>query len=155
MAGPWPGGAHAEARRLILQFYQSGTDDPLLPADLANQLSLRQFDLFISHNHHDSARVEALVCTLNEKHDLRVWLKKQERGPAKLEPQCAADICNCRFAVVAGLQAALNSQWVDGEKKCTSNSIPTPTACCPSSSSRSTVSVQRTHLWVGMITLLS
>jgi len=43
------------------QLYQRGSDDALLPADLAGQQSLRQFDLFLSHNHNDSARVEALA----------------------------------------------------------------------------------------------
>lgn len=97
------------------QLYQRGMDDPLLPAGLASQQSLRQFDLFLSHNHNDSSRVEALARTLSEEHGLRVWLDKWECQPGKLEPQCAAGIRNSRFTVVAGSQAALNSQWVDWE----------------------------------------
>ena len=111
------------ARTLRLQdwflphLYQRGTDDPLLPPDLAKQQAVRQFDLFLSHNHNDSARVEALARTLSEKHGLRVWLDKWECDPGKLEPQCEAGIRNSRFTVVAGSQSALNSKWVEWEIK--------------------------------------
>jgi tetratricopeptide (TPR) repeat protein len=97
------------------QLYQRGLDEPLLPADLASQQSLRQYDLFLSHNHNDSARVEALARTLSESHGLRVWLDKWECRPGKLEPQCAAGIANSRFTVVAGSRRALKSKWVDWE----------------------------------------
>ncbi len=97
------------------QLYQRGLDEPLLPADLASQQSLRQYDLFLSHNHNDSARVEALARTLSESHGLRIWLDKWECRPGKLEPQCAAGIANSRFTVVAGSRRALKSKWVDWE----------------------------------------
>ena len=71
---------------------------------------MRQFDLFLSHNHNDSARVESLARTVSEKHGLRVWLDKWECGPGKLEPQCEAGLRHSRFTVVAGSQGALNSQ---------------------------------------------
>lgn len=109
------------ARTLKLQdwflphLYQRGTDDPLLPPDLAKKQAVRQFDLFLSHNHNDSARVESLARTLSEKHGLRVWLDKWECDTGKLEPQCEAGIRNSRFTVVAGSQAALNSKWVEWE----------------------------------------
>lgn len=99
------------------QLYQRGHDDPLLSADLAGQQSLRQYDIFLSHNHNDSGRVEGLARTLSEKHGLRVWLDKWECGPGKLEAQCAAGIRNSRFTVVAGSQSALDSKWVDWEIK--------------------------------------
>ncbi|NRF65442.1 CHAT domain-containing protein [Aquincola sp. S2] len=109
------------ARTLRLQdwflphLYQRGTDDALLPPDLAKQQAVRQFDLFLSHNHNDSTRVEALARTLSEKHGLRVWLDKWECDPGKLEPQCEAGIRHSRFTVVAGSQSALNSNWVEWE----------------------------------------
>jgi len=94
--------------------YQRGADDALLPRKPASQ-PVRQYDLFLSHNHNDSTRVAALARTLAEKHGLRVWLDKWECRPGKLEPQCEDGIRNSRFTVVAGSQAALNSQWVDWE----------------------------------------
>src|SRR5258708_9711621 len=63
----------------------------------------------------DKVRVEALARLLVEKHGLRVWLDKWECGPGKLEPQCEAGICDSRFTVVVGSQAALNSKWVAWE----------------------------------------
>lgn len=109
------------ARTLRLQdwflphLYQRGLDDALFPLDLAKQQVVRQFELFLSHNHNDSARVESIARTLSEKHGLRVWLDKWECDPGKLEPQCEAGICNSRFTVVAGSQSALNSKWVEWE----------------------------------------
>ncbi|MBX7211537.1 MAG: CHAT domain-containing protein [Verrucomicrobiaceae bacterium] len=109
------------ARTLRLQdwflphLYQRGLDDALLPPDLAEKQTVRQFDLFLSHNHNDSARVEAIARTLSEKHGLRVWLDKWECDPGKLEPQCEAGIRNSRFTVVAGSQTSLNSKWVEWE----------------------------------------
>ena len=41
--------------------YQRGLDQPLLPRDTAKQQTVRQYDLFLSHNHNDSARVEELA----------------------------------------------------------------------------------------------
>jgi hypothetical protein len=76
---------------------------------------VREYDLFLSHNHNDSARVEILARTLTEKHGLHVWLDKLECGIGKLEPQCEAGIRNSRVTVVVVSQAALNSKWVDWE----------------------------------------
>lgn len=95
--------------------YQRGADEPLLPRDATAQQPVRQFDLFLSHNHNDSARVEQLARTLTEKHGLRVWLDKWECGPGRLEPQCEAGIADSRFTIIAGSQAALNSRWVNWE----------------------------------------
>ena len=99
------------------QLYQRGADEALLPPGLAKQQAPRQFDLFLSHNHSDSARVEALAVALSEKHGLRVWLDKWECDPGKLEPQCEAGIRASRFTVVAGSQTALDSKWVAWEFK--------------------------------------
>lgn len=95
--------------------YQRGSDEPLLPPDAAAQKLVRQYDLFLSHNHNDSGRVESLARLLVEKYGLRVWLDKWECGPGKLEPQCASGIRDSRFTVVVGSQAALNSKWVAWE----------------------------------------
>jgi tetratricopeptide (TPR) repeat protein len=97
------------------QLYQRGVDDALLPADLAAKQSPRQFDVFLSHNHNDSARVEALARTLSEKHALRVWLDAWECHAGKLKAQCETGIRNSRFTIVAGSQAALKSKWVHWE----------------------------------------
>jgi tetratricopeptide (TPR) repeat protein len=111
------------ARTLRLQdwflphLYQRGLDEPLLPRDVAAQQPVREYDLFLSHNHNDSARVEVLARTLVEKHGLRVWLDKLECGMGKLEPQCEAGIRNSRVTVVVVSKAALNSKWVDWEIK--------------------------------------
>jgi hypothetical protein len=94
--------------------YQRGLDEPLFPPDAAQQ-PVRQYDLFLSHNHNDSARVEALARLLSDKHGLRVWLDKWECCPGQLEPQCQAGIRDSRFTVVVGSQKALDSKWVAWE----------------------------------------
>ena len=109
------------ARTLRLQdwflphLYQRGSDGPLLPPHPAQQQAVRQFDVFLSHNHNDSARVEALARTLSDRHGLRVWLDKWACEPGNLKQQCEAGIRNSRFTVVAGSQTALNSKWVEWE----------------------------------------
>jgi hypothetical protein len=95
--------------------YQRAADDTLVPPETARQQPVRQFDLFLSHNHNDSTRVEALARQLTDKHGLRVWLDKWETGPGRLEPQCETGIKNSRFTVVVGSQAALRSKWVQWE----------------------------------------
>ncbi|HET7177639.1 MAG TPA: CHAT domain-containing protein, partial [Solirubrobacterales bacterium] len=120
---PGPGGRAIELSDWFLpHLYQrqarragQTTDDVLVPAAAARQQPVRQFDLFLSHNHNDSARVEALARRLAETHGLRVWLDKWECGPGELEPQCAAGIAASRFAVVAGSPDALRSRWVEWE----------------------------------------
>jgi hypothetical protein len=109
------------ARTLRLQdwflphLYQRGLDEPLLPREAAAAQPVREYDLFLSHNHNDSARVEALARTLTEKHGLRVWLDKYECGMGRLEPQCEVGLRNSRVTVVVVSQAALNAKWVEWE----------------------------------------
>jgi len=111
-----PGGRTVELSDWFLpHLYQRAADDALVPADAVRQQRVRQFDLFLSHNHNDSTRVEALARRLMDKHGLRVWLDKWEVVPGRLEPQCEAGIKNSRFTVVAGSQAALRSKWVQWE----------------------------------------
>ena len=92
-------------------------DDALVPPDAAEQPPVREFDIFLSHNHNDSDRVEALARLLVETHGLRVWLDKWECGPGGLEPQCEIGIKNSRFTVVVTSQDALKSRWVRWEIK--------------------------------------
>jgi tetratricopeptide (TPR) repeat protein len=94
--------------------YQRGLDEPLLPADVARQQPVRLFDVFLSHNHSDSARVEALARTL-EKQALHVWLDKWECLSGNLQQQCEAGIRASRFTVVVGSEKALKSKWVAWE----------------------------------------
>jgi len=111
-----PGGRTIELRDWFLpHLYQRASDDALVPPAAARERPVRQFDTFLSHNHNDSARVEALARRLVDKHGLRVWLDKWECGPGKLEPQCEMGIHNSRFTVVAGSQSALRSKWVQWE----------------------------------------
>jgi tetratricopeptide (TPR) repeat protein len=97
--------------------YQRGRDERLLPRPSPASASLRprQFDLFMSHNHADSERVERLARMLDEKHGLRVWLDKWETRPGQLKPQCESGITNSRYTVVVGSEAALKSRWVEWE----------------------------------------
>ena len=95
--------------------YQRGSDGPLLPRDAAAQQPVRQFDLFLSHQHNDAARVEALARILSEKHGLRVWLDKWEDDSGELKATCEAGIRASRFTVVVGSKTALKSKWVAWE----------------------------------------
>ena len=111
-----PGARTIELRDWFLpHLYQRAADDALVPPDAARQQPVRQFDLFLSHQHNDSTRVEALARQLTEKHGLRVWLDKWEIGSGKLESQCETGIKNSRFTVVAGSKSALHSRWVQWE----------------------------------------
>ena len=113
---PGPRGRVIQLRDWFLpHLYQRAGDDVLVPPDAATPEPVRQFDVFLSHNHNDSARVEALARTLVDVHGLRVWLDKWECGPGRLEPQCETGIRDSRFTVVVGSQGALNSRWVQWE----------------------------------------
>lgn len=111
-----PRGRTIELRDWFLpHLYQRALDEPLFPPDAAKMQPVREYDLFLSHQHNDSARVEALARELSEKHGLRVWLDKWECGPGNLEKQCEAGIASSRFTVVAGSKTALRSKWVQWE----------------------------------------
>jgi tetratricopeptide (TPR) repeat protein len=111
-----PGGRTIELHDWFLpHLYQRATDDALVPREAAQAQPVRQFDLFLSHQHNDAARVEALARRLTEKHGLRVWLDKWEIGPGTLKPHCEAGIKASRFTVVAGSRKALQSKWVQWE----------------------------------------
>ncbi len=111
-----PGGRTIELTDWFLpHLYQRAADDALVPPDAIGNEPVRQFDLFLSHQHNDATRVEALARQLTEKHGLRVWLDSWECGPGKLEPQCEMGIRNSRLTVVVGSQTALKSKWVRWE----------------------------------------
>lgn len=111
-----PGGRTISLEDWFLpHLYQRGHDEPLVPPDAAKQQPVRQFDVFLSHNHNDSARVEALARTLSEKHGLRVWLDKWETRIGDLEELCAEGIRNSRFTLLAGTTRAFSSEWVRWE----------------------------------------
>jgi tetratricopeptide (TPR) repeat protein len=95
--------------------YQRGLDEPLLPSNAAPRERVRHYDLFLSHSHNDSGRVENLARDLSEKQGLRVWLDKWELEPGLALPQFETGIRNSRFTVVAGSQSAVSSKWVDWE----------------------------------------
>ena len=108
--------------------YQRGLDEPLLPRDAVPEQPVRQFDVFLSHNHNDYGGVEALARALSDKHGLRVWLDIWEMLPGTIEQQCEHGIRHSRFTVVAASRAALNSKWVDWEiARRPSNSIRSAT----------------------------
>ena len=77
-----PGGRKIELRDWFLpHLYQRGDDKPMLP--LAPPPPDR-YDVFLSHTHADSARVEGIAQMLVNKHGLRVWLDKWECRPDQL-----------------------------------------------------------------------
>ena len=114
--------------------YQRATDNVLVPLEVTTPEHAQEFDLFLSHHHNDSDRVEVLARELVEKHGLRVWLDKWECRPGKLQPQCEKGIRTSRFTVVVGSKTALKSKWVQWEIESTSRSIPKATDSSPSSS---------------------
>lgn len=111
-----PGGRTVALQDWFLpHLYQRGLDEPLLPRGAAPAEPVRLFDLFLSHNRNDKARVEAIARELSDKHGLRVWLDKWEMLPGTIEQQCDQGIQHSRFTVVAVSAAAVASQWVDWE----------------------------------------
>ncbi|HEX4952450.1 MAG TPA: CHAT domain-containing protein [Thermoanaerobaculia bacterium] len=111
-----PGGRSIELTDWFLpHLYQRAADDTLIPPDAIGNEPVRQFDLFLSHQHNDAARVEALARQLTEKHGLRVWLDRWEILSGTLQSQCEVGIRASRFTVVAVSAAALQSEWVQWE----------------------------------------
>ncbi|HXO40737.1 MAG TPA: tetratricopeptide repeat protein [Thermoanaerobaculia bacterium] len=111
-----PGGRTIDLRDWFLpHLYQRQADEAVVPPAAGKTEPVRRFDVFLSHNHNDSTRVEALAWALSDRHGLRVWLDKWEARAGKLEPQCEIGISNSRFTVVAGSPAALESKWVQWE----------------------------------------
>jgi hypothetical protein len=95
--------------------YQRGLDEPLLPRALTRHESIRQFDVFLSHNHNDKRRVEGLARELVSKHGLRVWLDSWEMLPGTIKQQCEEGIQHSRFTMIVVSNVALASTWVKWE----------------------------------------
>jgi len=111
-----PGGRTIELTDWFLpHLYQRAADDALVPPDAIGKEPVRLFDLFLSHQHNDADRVEALARELTEKHGLRVWLDKWEILAGTLQSQCEIGIRASRFTVVAVSERALKSEWVKWE----------------------------------------
>jgi hypothetical protein len=97
------------------QLYQRGLDEPLLPADLASQQSLRQYDLFLSHNHNDSARVEALARTLSESTACASGSTNGSVAPASSSRSAPPASPTAASPSSPDRRRALKSKWVDWE----------------------------------------
>jgi tetratricopeptide (TPR) repeat protein len=111
-----PGGRTIELTDWFLpHLYQRAADDALVPPDAIGKEPVREFDVFLSHQHNDAARVEALARELTEKHHLRVWLDTWEILAGTLQSQCEIGIRASRFTVVAVSEKALKSEWVQWE----------------------------------------
>ncbi len=95
--------------------YQRANDDSLVPPGAAAKQPVRAFDVFLSHQYNDLARVEWLARELTSKHGLRVWLDKWQVAPGTLQDLCEQGIRASRFTVVAVSEDALGSNWVKWE----------------------------------------
>jgi len=90
---------------------------PVPPATAATASeSQYEFDVFLSHNNADSARVEDIALKLRDRHRLRVWLDKWEVLIGSPHDQCMQGIEKSRFILLAVSQAALSSKWVAAER---------------------------------------
>lgn len=111
-----PNGRRIDLRDWFLpHLYQRSHDDALVPPDAAAKVPVRLFDVFLSHQFNDLARVEALARALDEKHGVRVWLDKWQIAPGTLRDLCEQGIRASRITVIAVSNAALGSDWVKWE----------------------------------------
>jgi len=118
-----PGGRTIELREWFLpNLYQQGADLALVPASgparptpPVSAAADFRYDVFFSHRHADSARIERLATELRDRHHLRVFLDKWEIQSGPLHEQCREGIRNSRFVLVAVSRAALDSDWVNAE----------------------------------------
>ncbi|MEM7391149.1 MAG: TIR domain-containing protein, partial [Verrucomicrobiota bacterium] len=95
--------------------YQRAGDESLFRPRPGEGPSLREYDVFLSHNHNESDRVEQIARRLTDDHGLRIWLDKWESRSGPLKPQCEAGIRDSRITVVVVSEAALESDWVNWE----------------------------------------
>lgn len=108
-----PGAKTVELHDWFLpNLYQRGEDQPILPPAPPPPDT---FDVFLSHRHTDSARVERIALQLRDRHGLRVWLDKWEMKPGSLQDQCAQGIEKSRFVLLACSGTTLESDWVQAE----------------------------------------
>ncbi len=114
-----PGGRTVELRDWYLpHLYQRSQDLKLVPPrrSPAAAETQKKFDVFLSHQHADSKRVESIALELKNRHGLRVWLDKWECGAGPLHDQCVQGVAQSRFTLLAVSQASLNSKWVAAEQ---------------------------------------
>lgn len=118
-----PGGRTVELKDWYLpHLYQRSQDLKLVPQRRSAVTSeteaarAKKFDIFLSHQHADSARVERIALELKNRHGLRVWLDKWECGAGPLHDQCVQGVAQSRFTLLAVSQAALHSKWVAAEQ---------------------------------------
>jgi tetratricopeptide (TPR) repeat protein len=74
-----------------------------------------RFDVFLSHNHAVSERVEAIAKQLRDRHGLKVWLDKWHLKSGPLYPQCEKGIARSRMVCIVCTRKALVSKWVENE----------------------------------------
>ncbi|HOC58292.1 MAG TPA: TIR domain-containing protein, partial [Verrucomicrobiota bacterium] len=117
-----PGGRTIELKDWHLpHLYQRGEDPKLVPhrprpAAAAPAPAAKVFDAFLSHQHASQERVERIALQLRNR-GLRVWLDKWEIGLGGLRDQCIEGVQKSRFVLLACTRAALDSNWVQAEKK--------------------------------------
>jgi len=114
-----PGGRTVELRDWYLpHLYQGSQDLKLVPPRRSSAASgtAKKFDVFLSHQHADSSRIERIALDLKNRHGLRVWLDKWESGAGPLHEQCVQGVAESRFTLLAISEAALNSKWVAAEQ---------------------------------------
>lgn len=118
-----PGGRTVEIKDWHLpHLYERGRGVSLVPPGRSPSSpsvqpdQAKPFDVFLSHQHADSARVERLALQLKTRHGLRVWLDKWECGPGPLHDQCVRGVAQSRFVLLAVSRSALSSRWVAAEQ---------------------------------------
>jgi hypothetical protein len=75
-----------------------------------------RFELFLSHTHANSERVEAIARRLRDGHGLKVWLDKWQIKGGPLHPQCEEGVARSRFVAIVCTRKALESKWVAAER---------------------------------------
>ena len=107
--------------------YQRGTDlrlvpeseaveGPALPAQIVEPDREIRFDLFLSHNHADSERVEQIAEQLKDRFNLRVFLDKWHIKTGPIHEQCEEAIQHSRFVLIVCSKEAMESDWVRAER---------------------------------------
>jgi tetratricopeptide (TPR) repeat protein len=117
-----PGGRTVELQDWYLpHLYQRAGDLQLVPQrrwapGAATKREEARFDVFLSHQHADSVRVERIALELKNRYGLRVWLDKWETGPGPLHDQCVRGVEQSRYVLLVVSEAALRSSWVAAEQ---------------------------------------
>lgn len=126
---PGPRGKTVELQDWFLPtLYQQGEDLSLLPVGAAERLAETwaatvaptgdgaRFDVFLSHQHADSDRVEKLAREFRDRHGLRVWLDKWEIPHGVIHERVREGIEGSRFLLLVVSCQTLDSKWVKAEQ---------------------------------------